>query len=382
MSITQNTKSTHEVKLRPNILYVDDEEINLKVFRSTFKRHYNIFTCTSGYEALDILQAENIQLIVTDQRMPEMNGTELLSKVVPSHPNILRMIMTGFSDLEVIIRAVNEFGIHQYITKPWNFEALKSVFDNLLLTSGVRQQELHPERNQITRYAEGFVNKRNEEGFDKIKKFFKDAWLFNHSSSCKGEKNVFVHEFKKGEAIIAFLVGCSVTGIRGSMLKSFVSDIAKEQLLSKAAFNPVSFFRDLTSASESFLKDIEIDKEELEIQMIYKFDSKPSTWVLSGQGRVLGLKEGKYAELPIHSAKPDERLTIFRLEPALCDRFYLYSIDEQVKDPTIHARVEQRIIELNASDDKELIRIELQSYLDHEISSHQIDKLTLLELSL
>lgn len=382
MSFTQNTKNTHQVKIKPNILYVDDEEINLKVFRSTFKRHYNIFTSSSGYEALDILKAEDIQLIVTDQRMPEMNGTELLSKVVPNHPNILRMIMTGFSDLEVIIRAVNEFGIHQYITKPWDFEALKSVFDNLLLTPNLPQQELHPERNQITRYAEGFVNKRNEEGFDRIKKYFTGAWLFNHSASCKGEKNVFVHEFKKGEAVIACVVGCSVTGIRGSMLKSFVSDIAKEQLLSKAAFNPVSFFRDLSAASESFLKDIEIDKEELEIQMIYKFDSKPSTWVLSNQGKVLGIKDGRYTELPIHSTKPDERLTIFRLEPSVCERFYLYTIDEPVKDAALYARIEQRIIELNANDEDGLVKIELQSYLDHEISSHQIDKLTLLELTL
>ncbi|MEL7146732.1 MAG: response regulator [Bacteroidota bacterium] len=379
MSIAQNT---HQVKLKPNILYVDDEEMNLKVFKSTFKRHYNIFTCTSGHAALEILKSENIQLIVTDQRMPEMNGTELLSQVVPNHPNILRMIMTGFSDLEVIIRAVNEFGIHQYITKPWDFEALKTVFDNLLLAPNIPQHEPHPERNQIAKYAEGFINKRSEEGFDKIKKFFNGAYFFNHSASCRGEKNVFMHEFKKGEAVIACIVGSSVTGIRGSMLKSFVSDMAKEQLLSRSAFNPVSFFRHLTSASEGFLNEIEIEWEEIEIQMVYKSVSKPSTWVLSNHGRVLGLKDGRYHALPVHSANPDERLTIFRLDSAICDQFYLYTIDEPIKDQVLHARIEQRIIELNTNDDQEIVRIELQSYLEHEVSTHQIDKLTLLELTL
>ena len=56
MRTTQNTKDTHQLKMKPNILYVDDEEINLKVFKSTFKRHYNIYTSTSGYEALEILR--------------------------------------------------------------------------------------------------------------------------------------------------------------------------------------------------------------------------------------------------------------------------------------------------------------------------------------
>ena len=383
MKITQYQTDSHQVKIKPNILYVDDEEINLKVFRSTFKRHYNIFTCTSGYEALDVLKEHHIQLIVTDQRMPEMNGTELLSKVVPNHPGILRMIMTGFSDLEVIIRAVNEFGIHQYITKPWDFEALKGVFDNLLLKAQVTENDsMYSERNQITKYAEGFVNKRNEEGFDLINKYFTSSYLFNHSVHCNGEKNVFVHEFKKGDAIIAFIVGCSVTGIRGSMLKSFVNDIAKDQLLSKSAFNPVNFFRDLNKASSSFLKDIEIEEEEIEIQMIYKYESKANTWVLTNKSNVLGIKNNNYAELPIHSVRPDEKLTIYRLEPEFCDKFYLFNIDQQVKDVALSAKLENRIIELNQSNVPDIIKIELQSYLDHEITNHQIDKLTLLEIVL
>lgn len=383
MKTTQYRTDSHQVKIKPNILYVDDEEINLKVFRSTFKRHYNIFTCTSGYEALNVLNEEDIQLIVTDQRMPEMNGTELLSKVVPNHPKILRMIMTGFSDLEVIIRAVNEFGIHQYITKPWDFEALKGVFDNLLLKPELSVSDtVYAERNQITKYAEGFVNKRNEESFELISKYFNSSYLFNHSIHCKGEKNVFVHEFKKGDAIIAFIVGCSVTGIRGSMLKSFVNDMAKDQLLTKSAFNPVNFFRDLTKASSSFLKDIEIEEEQIELQMIYKFESKPSTWVLTNKPKVLGIKDNRYVDLPVHSVRPDERLTIYRLEPNICDKFYLFAIDQKVKDSVLASSFEERIIEVNKNEDSDLLKIELQSYLDHEITSHQIDKLTLLEIVL
>ncbi len=166
------------------------------------------------------------------------------------------------------------------------------------------------------------------------------------------------------------------------MLKSFVNDMAKDQLLSKSAFNPVNFFRDLTKASGSFLKDIEIEEEEIEIQMIYKFESKPNTWILTNKSKVLGIKDHRYVELPIHSVRPDEKLTIYRLEQNVCDKFYLFSIDRKVRDTEMSSTLEQRIIELNKNTDSEVIKIELQSYLDHEITNHQIDKLTLLEIVL
>ena len=115
-----------------SILYVDDEEVNLRIFQYSFRRDYNILTALTGREALSILETNKVDLLITDQQMPNMTGVDLLSQVVPKYPNIVRMIMTGFSDMGAIIRAVNEFGLDRYLVKPWDREELKVIFDKAL----------------------------------------------------------------------------------------------------------------------------------------------------------------------------------------------------------------------------------------------------------
>jgi class 3 adenylate cyclase len=113
-----------------NILYVDDEEQNLVSFKAAFRRYHNIFTANSGKAGLEILQNENIHLIISDQRMPEMTGIQFLEKVIPAYPDTIRMILTGFSDIEVIIGAINTGRVFRYITKPWDQNELKMTIDN------------------------------------------------------------------------------------------------------------------------------------------------------------------------------------------------------------------------------------------------------------
>ena len=115
-----------------NILYIDDEENNLIVFKNSFFRYYNIFTALSGKEGLRIIADEEIHLIITDQRMPEMTGIEFLEQAVMLHPDIVRMIITAYSDIEIIMRAINKCGIYQYVLKPWDSRELKIVIDNAL----------------------------------------------------------------------------------------------------------------------------------------------------------------------------------------------------------------------------------------------------------
>lgn len=129
--VLDRTYKDEEVK-KYSILYVDDEEVNLRIFQRAFKRHYNVFTATSGHEAIKILENKAIDLIMTDQRMPGMTGVELLIKIVPSYPNIARMIMTGFSDEDEIIRVDKEVGLDRFLVKPWNQEDLKEEFDKAL----------------------------------------------------------------------------------------------------------------------------------------------------------------------------------------------------------------------------------------------------------
>jgi response regulator RpfG family c-di-GMP phosphodiesterase len=126
---------------RYKLLYVDDEESNLRIFKMTFKRHYDIFTAISGQEAIKILHQEAIQLIITDQKMPEMTGTEFLEKTIPEFPNIIRIILTGFSDIEAVVRAINKANVYRYVTKPWDREELKKIIDEGLALYQYREDK-------------------------------------------------------------------------------------------------------------------------------------------------------------------------------------------------------------------------------------------------
>ena len=129
-----------EINLLPPVLYVDDEKDNLIVFKSTFRRNYNIYLASSGKEGLDIIRNNEIHLIITDQRMPEMTGIQFLEKVIPDYPDCVRMILTGFTDIEAIIEAINTGRVHRYITKPWNSEELKITIDNGLETFHLKHE--------------------------------------------------------------------------------------------------------------------------------------------------------------------------------------------------------------------------------------------------
>jgi len=115
-----------------SVLYVDDEETNLRVFKSNFRRFYKIHTAVSPFEAMDLLKENEVQVIITDQRMPDMSGTEFLEKILPDFPNAIKIILTGFTDIEAIKDGINRCGIHKYITKPWNFDEMKAVLDRAL----------------------------------------------------------------------------------------------------------------------------------------------------------------------------------------------------------------------------------------------------------
>ncbi len=103
-----------------NILYVDDEEPNLRVFQSAFMWNYNIITAISGAKGLEILKEKHVALIITDQRMPGMTGVEFLEIVANEYPETIRILLTGYGDLEAISYAINQGGIFRYIPKPWD----------------------------------------------------------------------------------------------------------------------------------------------------------------------------------------------------------------------------------------------------------------------
>jgi response regulator RpfG family c-di-GMP phosphodiesterase len=106
------------------ILYVDDEENNLFSFKATFRLKYKVFTALSGDEALQILAARQVHIIISDQRMPEMTGVEFLEKVLVNYPDPIRILLTGYADMTAVVDAVNKGKIFHYVTKPWKEEEL------------------------------------------------------------------------------------------------------------------------------------------------------------------------------------------------------------------------------------------------------------------
>ena len=112
----------------PRILVVDDEEAILETMTFTFEGEYEVLTSTDARRALEILEEKSpIAVVLTDQRMPNMSGVEFLAEVCRRHPNTVRMILTGFADLDAIIEAINDGHVYAYITKPWEPDHLKHV---------------------------------------------------------------------------------------------------------------------------------------------------------------------------------------------------------------------------------------------------------------
>jgi two-component system, sensor histidine kinase and response regulator len=123
-----------------SILYVDDEESNLKGFKSIYFTEYTIYTASSGKEALDILANHEVHIIITDQKMPEMTGVEFLSNTMSRYPDPIRIILTGYSDIEVLMKAINECGIFRYLTKPWNETEMNLTINQALDTYSLRKE--------------------------------------------------------------------------------------------------------------------------------------------------------------------------------------------------------------------------------------------------
>lgn len=147
-----------------NILYVDDEVNNLNSFRAALRRNYHVFTAQSGEEGLDIFNHNDIQVVVTDQRMPGMTGVQFL-KQLPEEPDNVRIILTGFSDMEAIIDAINTGKVYRYITKPWDKDELKIAIDNAIETVLLRRNNkklIHELQNYNEQLEERVVQRTQE----------------------------------------------------------------------------------------------------------------------------------------------------------------------------------------------------------------------------
>lgn len=114
---------------KPNLVLVDDEERILRSLAMLFRPHYNLFTTTDARVALEHIRNEQTHVIVSDQRMPIMRGADLLKEVKEISPNTMRLLLTGYSELEAVVASVNEGEVFRFINKPWDANELKATVD-------------------------------------------------------------------------------------------------------------------------------------------------------------------------------------------------------------------------------------------------------------
>lgn len=107
------------------LMIVDDEKANLRLLGRLFASDYECLTASSGPEAIQLLQQHDVAVLITDQRMPEMTGIELLKQTAELRPHMVRILLTGYTDVEALVEAINSGLVYMYVTKPWNNSELK-----------------------------------------------------------------------------------------------------------------------------------------------------------------------------------------------------------------------------------------------------------------
>jgi serine phosphatase RsbU (regulator of sigma subunit)/FixJ family two-component response regulator len=134
------------------LMVVDDEPDNLDLLYRTFRREFRVFKADGALNALKTLEEEGeMAIIISDQRMPVMNGTEFLSKTVEAYPETIRILLTGYTDVEDLVEAINSGKVFKYITKPWSPEHLKSVVEQAKDTFIILKQRTNELRRALKR---------------------------------------------------------------------------------------------------------------------------------------------------------------------------------------------------------------------------------------
>jgi signal transduction histidine kinase len=147
---------------RIRILYLDDEEHNLTSFKAAFRRDFDVFTTTEAGEAVSILTNNDIHIVISDQKMPNLSGVEFFELIIPDFPEPIRILLTGYADIEAVIDAINKGQVYRYITKPWDEQDLRM--------SIVNAYELYSNKSALRK-----KNAELEKAYTELEKFIYSA---------------------------------------------------------------------------------------------------------------------------------------------------------------------------------------------------------------
>lgn len=135
-------EATKEQDNKAVILYLDDEQENLNSFKAAFRRDFKIYTAINAEEAEKILDKEErtISIILSDQRMPKVTGIEFFEKIKEKYPEMIRILVTGYSDINVVIDAINKSQVYKYIQKPWDVDYMRKLIEQAFEVFTLRRE--------------------------------------------------------------------------------------------------------------------------------------------------------------------------------------------------------------------------------------------------
>jgi putative nucleotidyltransferase with HDIG domain len=139
------------------IMIVDDEPANLRLLERLFRRDYHVVCASAGEEALRLLEQHDVALLITDQRMPGMTGIELLKHTAPLRPHMVRIILTGYTDVTSLVEAINCGQVYKYVTKPWNNDELR-----LTVSRALEHYETSKSRHELALTNQRLVGRMKE----------------------------------------------------------------------------------------------------------------------------------------------------------------------------------------------------------------------------
>lgn len=246
-------------EFKPTLLLVDDEENILKAIRRALRSiNVHVLMATSGKQGLELLAQQPVNLIISDMRMPEMTGAEFLSQAAQNYPDIPRILMTGYSDMESTIQAINDGQISNYLPKPWNDESLKSIVADGLQST---QLKLHNEYltkqliekqtalEALNQSLEKTVEDRTQEVIQKSKKLeIANQQLNNtHNSMVSLISNILALRDEQG---------CKISELKASIAR----DIAERLDLSEDEVQSISNATLLSNIGKMTFTDKVLDK--------------------------------------------------------------------------------------------------------------------------
>jgi response regulator RpfG family c-di-GMP phosphodiesterase len=213
------------------LLLVDDETANLRLLERLFRQDYVCLTAPSGEEAMRLLDQHDVAVIISDQRMPQMTGLELLKQSADRRPHMVRILLTGYTDLEALVEAVNCGLVYMYVSKPWNNDDLK-----LRVSRAVQHYENNKLQHSLAANNERLSARIKEMRLDLVRALarllqLRDPYLYSHAGRVNqyaaglGKRMDLSDEFLSDLMAASFLHDLGALGAGSEIHRSFPRDV-------------------------------------------------------------------------------------------------------------------------------------------------------------